>query len=104
MEGEGHIAVGADLRNLAVHDALVNRARDEFGSLYVLAHLAAVLRRQYNIDDVTEEDWDFQIDLNLKASFFLCRAAARVMREQGLGRPIIAFPSQACSTARSGRS
>src|SRR6266446_1931704 len=63
MEGEGHIAVGADLRNLAVHDALVNRARDELGSLYVLAHLAAVLRRQYNIDEVTEEDWDFQVDL-----------------------------------------
>ena len=94
MEGEGHIAVGADLRNLAVHDALVNRARDELGSLYVLAHLAAVLRRQYNIDEVTEEDWDFQVDLNLKASFFLCRAAARVMREQGRGGRIITFTSQ----------
>src|SRR6266851_7907307 len=94
MEGEGHIAVGADLRNLAVHDALVNRARDELGSLYVLAHLAAVLRRRYNIDEVTEEDWDFQVDLNLKASFFLCRAAARVMREQGRGGRIITFTSQ----------
>src|SRR5260370_26659041 len=93
-EGEGHMAVGADLRNLAVHDALVNRARDELGSLYVLAHLAAVLRRQYNIDEVTEEDWDFQVDLNLKASFFLCRAAARVMREQGRGVRIITFTSQ----------
>src|SRR5258708_18637868 len=80
MEGEGHIAVGADLRTLAVHDALVNRARDELGSLYVLAHLAAVLRRRYNIDEVTEEDWDFQVDLKLEASFFLCRAAARVIR------------------------
>src|SRR5258708_1471174 len=95
MEGEGHIAVGADLRNLAVHNALVNRARDELGSLYVLANLAAVLRRQYNIDDVTEEDWDFQVDLNLKASFFLCRAAARVMREQGRGGRLITFTAHA---------
>src|SRR5260221_4308563 len=71
-----------------------NRARDELGALYVLALLAHILRRQYNIDDVTEEDWDFQIDLNLKASFFLCRAAARVMREQGRGGRIIAFTSQ----------
>ncbi len=94
MEGKGHIAVGADLRDLALHDTLVKRARDEFGSLYVLAHLAAVLRRQYNIDDVTEEDWDYQIDLNLKASFFLCRAAARSMREQNQGGRIIAFTSQ----------
>jgi NAD(P)-dependent dehydrogenase (short-subunit alcohol dehydrogenase family) len=57
-------------------------------------HLAAVLRRQYNIDEVTEEDWDFQVDLNLKASFFLCRAAARAMREQGRGGRIITFTSQ----------
>src|SRR5260370_6081305 len=94
MEGEGHIAVGADLRNLAVHDALVNRARDELGSLYVLAHLSAVLRRRYNIDEVTQEDWEFQVDLNLKASFFLCRSAALVMREQDRGGRIITFTSQ----------
>ncbi len=94
MEGRGHIAVGADLRNLATHEILVSRARSELGSLYVLAHLAAVLRRQYKIDDVTEEDWDYQVDLNLKASFFLCRAVARAMREQGQGGRIIVFTSQ----------
>lgn len=94
LEGSGHIAVGADLRDLATHDVLVQRARSEPGSLYVLAHLAAVLRRQYNIDDITEQDWDFQVDLNLKASFFLCRAAARAMREQGRGGRIITFTSQ----------
>jgi NAD(P)-dependent dehydrogenase (short-subunit alcohol dehydrogenase family) len=94
MEGKGHIAVGADLRDLATHEALVKRARSELGSLYVLSHLAAVLRRQHNIDDITEDDWDFQVDLNLKASFFLCRAAARAMREQGQGGRIITFASQ----------
>lgn len=94
LEGRGHIAVGADLRDLATHEVLVNRALRELGSLYVLSHLAAVLRRQYDIDDITEDDWDFQVDLNLKASFFLCRAAARVMREQGEGGRIITFASQ----------
>jgi NAD(P)-dependent dehydrogenase (short-subunit alcohol dehydrogenase family) len=94
LEGSGHIAFGADLRDLATHELLVQRARSEPGSLYVLAHLAAVLRRQYDIDDITEQDWDFQVDLNLKASFFLCRAAARAMREQGQGGRIITFTSQ----------
>jgi len=94
MEGTGHVACGANLRDLSVHDTLVRRARDELGPLYVLAHLAAVLRRQYDIDDVTEEDWDFQVDLNLKATFFLCRAAARTMREQGKGGRIVMFTSQ----------
>ena len=46
------------------------------------------------MDEVTEDDWDFQVDTNLKATFFLCRAAATAMREQGDGGRIIAFTSQ----------
>lgn len=94
LEGEGHVAVAADMTNIAGHDALIRRARDELGSLYVLAHLAAVLRRRASVDEVTEDDWDFQIDTNLKAAFFLCRSAARAMVEQGRGGRIITFTSQ----------
>src|SRR5579863_6945088 len=65
LDGTGHLAVGADLRDLTMHAALIARAREHFGSLDVLAHLAAVLRRRNNVDDVTEEDWDVQLDTNL---------------------------------------
>ena len=41
----------------------------QFGSLDVLAHLAAVLRRRHDVSEVTEEDWDVQLDVNLKATF-----------------------------------
>ncbi len=94
LAGDGHLAVGTDLRDLDGHAALIARARSAFGSLDVLAHLAAVLRRRSNVDDVTEEDWDVQLDTNLKASFFLCRAVAGAMVEQGRGGRIIAFTSQ----------
>src|SRR5256714_606176 len=104
LEGQGHRAVGTDLGDLASHDRLVARARSELGSLDVLAHLAAVLRRRNNIDDVSEDDWDFQLDTNLKATFFLCRAAARAMREQGRGGRIITFTSQAWWTGGFGGS
>jgi NAD(P)-dependent dehydrogenase (short-subunit alcohol dehydrogenase family) len=60
----------------------------------VLAHLAAVLRRRRTIDEVTEDDWDYQIDTNLKATFFLNRCAARIFREQGRGGRIVNFTSQ----------
>jgi len=104
LGGRGHLAVGTDLGDLASHDRLVARARSELGSLDVLAHLAAVLRRRNNIDDVSEDDWDFQLDTNLKATFFLCRAAARAMREQGRGGRIITFTSQAWWTGGFGGS
>ena len=94
FEGSGHVGVTADLRDLSTHQQLVGRARAELGNLYVLANLAAVLRRRGSVDEVTEDDWDFQHDVNLKAAFFLCRAAGDAMIEQGQGGRIITFSSQ----------
>ena len=88
------MAVAADLGDLSGHAALVARARDELGNLYALANLAAVLRRRGSLDEVTEADWDFQHDINLKAAFFLCRTAGNAMIEQGQGGRIITFSSQ----------
>ncbi len=104
LEGTGHVAVAADLRHLATHDLLVARAEQELGGLYVLANLAAVLRRPAGIEDVTEDDWDFQHDVNLKAAFFMCRAAARSMISAGAGGRIITFASQAWWTGGFGGS
>jgi len=94
LEGDGHAATGIDLSELGGHEALIERAQRELGSLYVLAHLAAVLRRRGDVDEVTEDDWDFQLDVNLKTTFFLCRCAANAMRDQGRGGRIITFSSQ----------
>jgi NAD(P)-dependent dehydrogenase (short-subunit alcohol dehydrogenase family) len=93
-EPSRHLAIGADLRDLASHDALLGRARDAFGRLDVLVCAAAVLRRRNTIDEITEEDWDAQFDINLKAVFFLNRAAARIFREAGRGGRIVNFSSQ----------
>jgi NAD(P)-dependent dehydrogenase (short-subunit alcohol dehydrogenase family) len=89
-----HLALGADLTDVGAHAALLGQAADAFGSLDVLACLAAVLRRRDTIDDVTEEDWDLQLDVNLKAVFFLNRAAATLFRVQGRGGRIVNFTSQ----------
>jgi NAD(P)-dependent dehydrogenase (short-subunit alcohol dehydrogenase family) len=94
LEGSGHLGVAQDVRDLAGHAVLVERARRELGNLFVLANLAAVLRRRGSVDEVTEDDWDFQHDVNLKASFFLSRTVAQAMVEQGQGGRIILFSSQ----------
>ena len=94
FEGSGHVGVATDLTDLAGQASLIERAREDLGNLYVLANLAAVLRRRNSVDEVTEDDWDFQHDVNLKANFFLCRTAATAMVEQGQGGRIIVFSSQ----------
>ncbi len=94
LEGTGHVGVAADLRDLGTHAPLVERARQDLGGVYVLANLAAVLRRRGSLDEVTEDDWDLQHDINLKSAFFLARAAGRAMIEAGDGGRIILFSSQ----------
>ncbi len=94
MEGGPHLAIAHDLRPFAGHAALVEKVTKAFGKLDVLVQTAAVLRRRPSVFDVSEADWDIQHDVNLKASFFLCQAAARVMRDQGSGGRIINFTSQ----------
>jgi NAD(P)-dependent dehydrogenase (short-subunit alcohol dehydrogenase family) len=94
LEGSGHVGVAADLRDLATHEPLIARAKQELGGVYALANLAAVLRRRGSLDEVTEDDWDFQHDINLKSAFFLARAAGKAMIEAGQGGRIILVSSQ----------
>ena len=91
---EDHLAIGADLTDLARHDELLGRAVSQFARLDVLVCCAAILRRRDSIDEVTEDDWDAQFDINLKAVFFLNRAAATLFREAGRGGRIVNFTSQ----------
>jgi NAD(P)-dependent dehydrogenase (short-subunit alcohol dehydrogenase family) len=90
-----HRAYGADLRDSATHAAIVGTAIETFGGLHSLVHAAAIAIRRADVTLVTEEDWDLQHDINLKAAFFLCRTAGLAMREQGTGGRIITFTSQA---------
>jgi NAD(P)-dependent dehydrogenase (short-subunit alcohol dehydrogenase family) len=94
LAGGPHRYEALDLRDLSAHDGLLQRTADEFGGLRALANLAAVLVRRNDVDEVTEEDWDFQHGVNLKAAFFLNRSAARLMRAQGNGGRIVNFTSQ----------
>ena len=89
-----HVGLAVDLRDPVDAEALVARVRESLGRLDVLAHVAAVLRRQPDLDAVTLDDWQAQDDVNLRAAFFLNRAAARAMREQGTGGRIVNFASQ----------
>ncbi len=94
LEGSGHAGMAANLGDHATHQQLVDRAIAEFGNLYCLVNAAAVLRRKGSLDEVTEEDWDFQHDINLRAAFFLARTAGNAMIAQGKGGRIILFSSQ----------
>jgi NAD(P)-dependent dehydrogenase (short-subunit alcohol dehydrogenase family) len=94
MEGGAHLGLAYDLRPVSGHAELIGRVAAEFGGVDVLVQTAAVLIRRPSVFEVSEADSDVQHDVNLKASFFLAQATARLMREQGRGGRIINFTSQ----------
>jgi NAD(P)-dependent dehydrogenase (short-subunit alcohol dehydrogenase family) len=93
-KGGPHRAVGFDLRKTAELPKLLADTEAAFGRLDVLACVAGVLIRRQSVDDVTEADWDFQHDVNLKSVFFLNQAAGKLFRKAGRGGRIINFTSQ----------
>ncbi len=94
MDGGPHFPLAADLRPVAGHAKLIEAVADSLGGLDVLVCAAAVLVRRDSVDEITEAVWDFQHDINLKATFFVNQGAARVFRTQGHGGRIINFTSQ----------
>lgn len=92
LPGERHLAIEADLADVSTHDMVFRRASD-VAPLAGMFHAAAVIRRQADIDDVTEADFDAQVDVNLKATFFLDRACWRALRAGG-GGSIVNVASQ----------
>lgn len=75
----------ADLSKVADIQRLFRDVRESFGPLYALVNNAAHFTRIEPLT-ITEEDWDFIFDVNLKATFFCCQEAARDMQIQGTGR------------------
>jgi NAD(P)-dependent dehydrogenase (short-subunit alcohol dehydrogenase family) len=91
-EPDLHMALRFDLADVGRIPDLVSDAAQGLGDLWALAHVAAVLRRQ-PLHEVTEADWDLQLDVNLKATFFLDRAVGETLISAGGGGRIINFTS-----------
>jgi len=94
LPGEGHSGIGADIGRIDRHSRLIEEAEEAVGPLVALAHLAAVLRRKHELSDIDEADWDAQVDVNFKGSFFLNRAFAERLRGEGRRGAIVNFSSQ----------
>ena len=92
LPGGPHLAVSLDLNDLDAHAGLVQRTIDELGGLQALVLAAGVLKRQ-PFDEVTEASWDWQVDTNLKATFFLARTAGDQMQATGTKGSICTFTS-----------
>jgi NAD(P)-dependent dehydrogenase (short-subunit alcohol dehydrogenase family) len=83
--------VHCDITDTQALRAAIELTREELGPIGVLVNNAANDTRT-PIDEMTPEDWDRSLDINLKPQFFAAQAVRPQMRELG-GGSIINFSS-----------
>lgn len=86
--GRRSLALPIDVTRRADIDRMVQRSVANMGRIDILMNNAGVLRFQ-DIFDITEADWDFICDVNLKGAFFVMQTVARQMVSQGDGGKIV---------------
>ncbi len=80
-------AFTADLSRVAECERLASRVIDAFGTVDILVNNAGVYLRA-PIEEATEEQWNAQIDLNLKGTYFMTKAVVPTMKAQSSGKII----------------
>lgn len=97
-KGNRGLFIKTDVRHLNDIQRAVSETVKEFGRIDILVNNAGVL--QYSpFVQVTEEDWDRIIDINLKGTFFFAQAVAKEMIRTQHGGKIINMCSIASEVA-----
>ena len=90
------VAIGADLSQANAPDELVDAVESSLGAVEVLVAAAGLGRRQ-ELEEVSLDDFDEMLAVNLRAPFRLAQRTVPGMRERGFGR-VLFFSSVAAFT------
>jgi NAD(P)-dependent dehydrogenase (short-subunit alcohol dehydrogenase family) len=90
----GALPLQMDVTDLDQVGAAVEEVVSRFGRIDVLVNNAGIGPPETPAEDVTVEDFDATVALNLRGTFFASQAAGRAMIAQGAGR-IVNLSSQA---------
>jgi len=92
-KGGTAVSETSDLTDSKAVLKMINQIINEQGNFHILVNNAGDVR-DAQLVKMTDEEWDFVLDLNLKASFVCARAVAPHMIEKGYGK-ILNFSSMA---------
>jgi 3-oxoacyl-[acyl-carrier protein] reductase len=86
--GRRSVAVGGNVADPSELDQTVSAAEEELGPIDVLVSNAGIAPPQ-ELEEITVEDWDRVMDVNLRPAFLLAKRLAPGMRERGWGRVVL---------------
>ena len=102
-DGGTAIAVQADVSSEADVAAMVGATMDRFKRIDILVNNAAVNLPYKTVADLTLDDWNRIVSVNLTGTFLCCRAVVPVMTAQSYGK-IINISSRGGRQGEAGRS
>src|SRR5829696_2790965 len=82
------IAIQADVSHLEEAERLVQETVEHFGRVDFLICNAGIWAGA-GVESISEELWDKTMDINLKGTWSVCRAAVPLMKQQRFGRIVI---------------
>ncbi len=85
QQGGKAIALIADVTDDAQVNNMVNEVVKRYGKIDILVNSAGLRGPLVPVQDITEEEWDIVLSVNLKAVFLCCRAVLKVMMKQNSG-------------------
>ena len=88
--GQDAIAVPTDVSKSSDADALIQATLDHFGRVDVMINNAAMVADNVlkPIWEITDDDWESAMSVNLSGAFYCARAAAKPMADAGKGKII----------------
>ena len=81
-KGGQALAVKCDVSSKVEVDEMITKTTEKFGQLDILVNNAGIFPFKA-FEEMTEEDWDKVLDVNLKSIFLCSQAAAKIMEEGG---------------------
>ena len=90
LQGMGAQAIGIAV-NVASESSVKQMAKaafEHFGRVDILGNIAGIYYPKAAVVELSEEDWDRTIDINLGSNFLCCREFVPAMRKQKSGRII----------------
>jgi len=94
-------AIPTDVSRKSSVQSLVDAVLQEFSRIDILVNSAGVIDRG-RVEDFTEAQYDYIMDINLKGLFFCCQLVGKQMLKQGRGK-IINISSNVSEVIQAGR-
>ena len=87
-KGGKAVAITCDVTNEKQVKATVDQVVKEFGKVDILVNNAGGAHITNPIEELTSEQWDFVMNLNLKSHFLFCKYVVPLMKAQRYGKII----------------